>query len=40
VDLAKPFERLTIREAIVKYTEAGDNVDNREWLTNALKKLG
>ena len=40
VDLAKPFERLTIPEAIVKYTEAGDNVGNREWLTNALKKLG
>ena len=40
MDLAKPFERLTIPEAIVKYTEAGDNVGNREWLTNALKKLG
>lgn len=40
VDLAKPFERLTIPEAIVKYTEAGENVTNREWLTNALKKLG
>ena len=40
VDLTKPFERLTIPEAIVKYTEAGDNVTNREWLTNALKKLG
>ncbi|MPM83910.1 Lysine--tRNA ligase [bioreactor metagenome] len=40
VDLAKPFERLTIPEAIVKYTDAGDNVANREWLTNALKKLG
>jgi lysyl-tRNA synthetase class 2 len=40
VDLSQPFERLTIREAILKYTEAGDNVDNREWLTNALRKLG
>jgi lysyl-tRNA synthetase, class II len=40
VDLTKPFERLTIPEAIVKYTEAGDNVANRDWLTNALKKLG
>ena len=40
VDLAKPFERLTIPEAIVKLTEAGDNVTSREWLTNALKKLG
>jgi lysyl-tRNA synthetase class II len=26
VDLAKPFERLTIREAILKHTDAGDNV--------------
>lgn len=40
VDLAKPFERLTIPEAIVKYTDAGENVTNREWLTNALRKLG
>ncbi len=40
VDLAVPFERLTIREAILKHTDAGDNVDNRDWLTNALRKLG
>jgi lysyl-tRNA synthetase class 2 len=40
VDLSQPFERLTIREAILKHTEAGDNVDNSEWLINALKKLG
>jgi lysyl-tRNA synthetase, class II len=40
VDLSQPFERLTIREAIVKHTEAGDNVDNTSWLINALKKLG
>jgi lysyl-tRNA synthetase class 2 len=40
VDLTKPFERLTIPEAIVKYTEAGDKVTDRDWLTNALKKLG
>ena len=40
VDLAAPFERLTIREAILKHTDAADNVDNREWLTNALRKLG
>ncbi|MGE4242773.1 lysine--tRNA ligase [Ramlibacter sp.] len=39
VDLAKPFERLTIREAILKHTEAGDNVDDREWLVNALRKI-
>ena len=40
VDLEKPFARLTIREAIVKHTEAGDNVDSIEWLIQALKKLG
>ena len=40
VDLAAPFERLTIREAILKHTDAAENVDNREWLTNALRKLG
>jgi lysyl-tRNA synthetase, class II len=40
VDLAQPFERLTIREAILKHTEAGDNVDDREWLVNALRKIG
>ena len=40
VDLAAPFERLTIREAIVKHTEAGDNVDSRDWLIAALRRLG
>ncbi|MDP1687894.1 lysine--tRNA ligase, partial [Hydrogenophaga sp.] len=40
VDLSQPFERLTIREAILKHTEAGDNVDSTEWLLNQLKKLG
>ncbi|MBS7349101.1 MAG: lysine--tRNA ligase [Comamonas sp.] len=40
VDLAAPFERLTMPEAIVKYTEAGENVSNRDWLINALRKLG
>jgi lysyl-tRNA synthetase, class II len=40
VDLTQPFERLTIREAILKHTEAGTNVDDRAWLTNALRKLG
>jgi lysyl-tRNA synthetase class 2 len=40
VDLSQPFERLTIVEAILKHTDAGDNVLNAEWLTNALKKLG
>jgi lysyl-tRNA synthetase class 2 len=40
VDLSQPFARLTIREAILKYTDAGDNVDNTAWLVNALKKAG
>ena len=40
VDLAQPFARLTIREAILKHTEAGAGVDDREWLIAALRKLG
>ena len=40
VDLSQPFQRLTIREAILKYTEAGENVDHRDWLINALRKFG
>ena len=40
VDLAAPFERLTIVQAIVKYTDAGENVTSRDWLINALRKLG
>jgi lysyl-tRNA synthetase class 2 len=40
VDLSEPFERLTIREAILKHTDAGERADEREWLIHALKKLG
>ena len=40
IDLEKPFARLTIREAILKHTEAGEHVDDAAWLTRALKKLG
>ncbi len=40
VDLGSSFERLTIREAIQKYTDAGDRVDSAEWLRAELKKLG
>src|SRR5574343_1182811 len=40
VDLAQPFERLTIREAIIRYTEAGVHVDDSQWLRQALQKLG
>ncbi len=40
VDLSQPFARLTIREAIYQYTEAGAHVDDAAWLISALKKLG
>ncbi|MFM8575489.1 MAG: lysine--tRNA ligase [Limnohabitans sp.] len=40
VDLAKPFARMTIREAIFAHTEAGAHVDDPAWLISALKKLG
>jgi lysyl-tRNA synthetase class 2 len=40
VDLSQPFERLTIRDAILKHTEAGASVDDAQWLVNALRKLG
>ncbi|MDP1566339.1 MAG: amino acid--tRNA ligase-related protein, partial [Polaromonas sp.] len=35
VDLSQPFERLTIREAILKHTEAGPHVDDAAWLVAA-----
>ena len=40
VDLSQPFERLTIREAIQKHTDAGADADDAAWLVNALRKLG
>ena len=40
VDLAQPFARMTIREAIHAHTEAGAHVDDPAWLISALKKLG
>jgi lysyl-tRNA synthetase, class II len=40
VDLSKPFERLTIRQAIDRYTDAGASADDAKWLTAALRKLG
>jgi len=40
VDLSQPFARLTVREAIFQYTEAGAHVDDAAWLISALKKLG
>ncbi len=49
VDLSQPFQRLTIREAILEHTEAGQpvadgsatlRVDDIGWLVTALQKLG
>ena len=44
VDLSQPFERLTIREAILKHTDStlgvDAGVDDAVWLTDKLKKLG
>ncbi|WP_313075494.1 lysine--tRNA ligase [Melaminivora sp.] len=40
VDLAAPFARMTIREAIVAHTDAGERVDDAGWLIGALRKLG
>lgn len=40
VDVLAPFERLTIRDAIVKHTEAGDHVDDTDWLRTQLRQLG
>ena len=40
VDLAAPFARLTIRQAIEQHTDAGGNADDAAWLANALKDLG
>jgi len=40
VDIDSPFERLTIRDAIVKYTDAGAQVDDAEWLRGQLRRLG
>ena len=41
VDLGQPFQRLTITEAILKFTDADEaNVQDTAWLTAALRKLG
>jgi lysyl-tRNA synthetase class 2 len=42
VDLGKPFERLTVAEAICKYHPqiSAAELADREYLTRALKKLG
>ena len=40
VDLAAPRATGPSGEVIVKHTEAGDNVDSRDWLIAALRRLG
>ncbi|MBY4599262.1 lysine--tRNA ligase [Ottowia caeni] len=40
VDLAKPFKRMTIREAIHAHTDIGAHVDDTTELIRRLKKLG
>jgi lysyl-tRNA synthetase, class II len=40
VDLEPEFERLTIVQAIAKYTDAGDNIHDTQWLVNTLRRLG
>jgi lysyl-tRNA synthetase, class II len=40
VDLTKPFERMTIRQAIERHTDAGSQADDAEWLSQALRGLG
>jgi lysyl-tRNA synthetase class 2 len=40
VDLSADFARLTMVQAIQKYTDAGDRVYDRDWLLQALQKLG
>ena len=42
VDLGKPFERLTIVQAIMKYNPDYNEADlfNNEWLINQIKNLG
>ena len=40
VDLEPAFERLTIRQAIERYSDAGANADDAQWLREALRQLG
>jgi lysyl-tRNA synthetase class 2 len=40
VDIHSPFERLTIPQAIARYTDAGERVNDAAWLQTELKKLG
>jgi lysyl-tRNA synthetase class 2 len=40
VDVAAPFARMTIREAIATHTDAGANADDAAWLVQALTGFG
>ncbi|MCK9514438.1 MAG: lysine--tRNA ligase [Ottowia sp.] len=40
VDLARPFARLTIRQALQAHTDLGDAIDDRAMLVRRLQKLG
>ena len=40
VDLSRPFERLTIHQALVKHSSAGARIDDSAWLLGALADLG
>ncbi|KKW68165.1 lysyl-tRNA synthetase [Lampropedia cohaerens] len=40
VDLAQPFARMTIREAIRAHCDGGEHVDERDWLLQQLRKAG
>ena len=40
VDMAAPFERLTIRQALLRHSDAGDQVDDADWLASALGARG
>lgn len=40
VDLTQPFARMTMRQAIMHYTDAGDKADDAAWLIQTLQGLG
>lgn len=40
VDLAQPFARMTIRQALQTHTDLGDAIDDRTALVQRLRKLG
>jgi lysyl-tRNA synthetase class 2 len=40
VDVAAPFARMTIRQAIATHTDAGANADDAAWLVQALTGFG